>query len=44
MGPMMNQTMPNFTSWSGGHAGRGCSSADLAASGGAGRIYCFAAN
>jgi len=44
MGPMMNTSMPNFTSWGGGHPGRGCSSADLAASGGAGRIYCFAAN
>ncbi|HKO91142.1 MAG TPA: hypothetical protein VJU61_08320 [Polyangiaceae bacterium] len=44
MGPMMNQTMPNFTSWSGGHPAAGCSSADLAARGGSGRIYCFAAN
>jgi hypothetical protein len=44
MGPMMNQATPNFTSWSGGHAAAGCSSADLAARGGAGRIYCFAAN
>ena len=44
MGPMMNQATTNFTSWSGGHAAAGCSSADLAARGGAGRIYCFAAN
>jgi len=41
---MMNQTMPNFTSWGGGHPAQGCSSADLAARGGSGRIYCFAAN
>lgn len=44
MGPMMDTTQLRFTSWSGGHAAAGCSSADLAARGGAGRIYCFAAN
>jgi hypothetical protein len=44
MGPMMNTSMPNFTSWNGGHASRGCSTTDLAGSGGAGRIYCFATN
>jgi hypothetical protein len=44
MGPGMDATMPNFTSWNGGHAAAGCSAADLAARGGAGRFYCFAAN
>lgn len=44
MGPGMNTTMPNFTSWNGGHAAAGCSAADLAARGGSGRFYCFAAN
>ena len=44
MGPMMDQSMPNFTSWNGGHAAAGCSSSDLAARGGAGRFYCFATN
>jgi hypothetical protein len=44
MGPMMNTTMPNFTSWNGGHAAAGCSTPDLQARGGAGRFYCFAVN
>jgi hypothetical protein len=44
MGPMMNTTMPNFTSWNGGHAAAGCSAADLQARGGAGKFYCFAAD
>jgi hypothetical protein len=44
MGPGMNTTTPNFTSWNGGHAAAGCSAADLAARGGAGRFYCFATN
>lgn len=42
MGPMMDTTMPRFTSWNGGHPARGCSTADLAPSGSTGRIYCFA--
>jgi hypothetical protein len=44
MGPMMNTSMPNFTSWNGGHASRGCSSELLSMSGSTGRIYCFAAD
>lgn len=44
MGPGMNTTMPNFTSWNGGHASRGCSSELLSMSGSTGRLYCFAAN
>jgi hypothetical protein len=44
MGPGMDTSMPNFTSWNGGHAAAGCSSTDLAARGGAGRFYCFATN
>ena len=44
MGPMMNTSMPNFTSWNGGHAAAGCSAADLQSRGGAGKFYCFAAN
>ena len=44
MGPNMDTSMPNFTSWNGGHAAAGCSAADLAARGGAGRFYCFATN
>jgi hypothetical protein len=44
MGPMMATDQPRFTSWNGGHPARGCSSAELAMSGGAGRFYCFAAN
>ncbi len=44
MGPMMNTSMPNFTSWNGGHAAAGCSSADLQSRGGAGKFYCFAAD
>jgi hypothetical protein len=32
------------TSWNSAHATRGCSQADLAATGGAGRFYCFAIN
>ena len=44
MGPMMNTSEQRFTSWNGGHPGRGCTSEALAMSGGAGRFYCFAAN
>lgn len=44
MGPMMNTSMPNFTSWNGGHASRGCSADLLSMSGSTGRIYCFAAD
>ena len=44
MGPMMNTSEARFTSWNGGHAAQGCSAADLAARGGAGRFYCFATN
>jgi hypothetical protein len=44
MGPMMATDQPRFTSWNGGHPARGCSSAELAMSGGAGRFYCFATN
>jgi hypothetical protein len=44
MGPMMSTAMPRFTSWNGGHASAGCSATDLAASGGAGKFYCFAAD
>jgi hypothetical protein len=44
MGPMMDQSIPRYTSWNGGHAAAGCSATDLAARGGAGRFYCFAAN
>jgi len=44
MGPMMDSSTPRFSSWNGGHAAQGCSSPDLAARGGAGRIYCFATN
>lgn len=44
MGPMMNTTMPNFTSWNGGHPAAGCSSGDLQMRGGAGKFYCFAAD
>jgi hypothetical protein len=44
MGPMMDQSEPRYTSWNGGHAAQGCSAADLAARGGAGRFYCFATN
>jgi hypothetical protein len=32
------------TSWNSAHASKGCSQADLAATGGAGRFYCFATN
>ncbi len=32
------------TSWDSAHASRGCSQQDLAATGGAGRFYCFAIN
>jgi hypothetical protein len=32
----------NPTSWNSAHASRGCSQADLVATGGAGRYYCFA--
>jgi hypothetical protein len=44
MGPMMNTAEIRFTSWGGGHASPGCSSAALAMTGGAGRFYCFAAD
>jgi hypothetical protein len=44
MGPGMDTSMVNYTSWNGGHAAQGCSTPDLAARGGAGRIYCFATN
>jgi hypothetical protein len=44
MGPMMDTSLPNYTSWNGGHPARGCAAADLAPSGSTGRIYCFAAN
>jgi hypothetical protein len=43
MGPGMDSSTINFSSWSGGHAAQGCSATDLAARGGAGRLYCFAA-
>jgi hypothetical protein len=32
------------TSWNSAHASRGCSQAGLVATGGAGRLYCFAVN
>jgi hypothetical protein len=44
MGPGMSTTGVNFTSWGGGHPAAGCSTAELAARGGAGRFYCFAAD
>jgi hypothetical protein len=44
MGPGMDTSMINYTSWGGGHPAAGCSTADLAARGGAGRFYCFAAD
>lgn len=44
MGPMMATDQERFTSWNGGHPARGCSTAELEMSGGAGRFYCFAAN
>jgi hypothetical protein len=44
MGPGMAIDMPRFTSWNGGHATQGCSSALLAPSGSTGRFYCFAKN
>lgn len=44
MGPMMNREETRFTSWNGGHAAAGCSTADLNARGGAGKFYCFAAD
>ena len=44
MGPGMDTSMPNYTSWNGGHAAAGCSVADLQARGGAGKFYCFAAD
>ncbi|MGE0404791.1 MAG: hypothetical protein AB7O65_00715 [Candidatus Korobacteraceae bacterium] len=34
----------NPTSWNSAHASRGCSQANLVATGGAGRFYCFATN
>lgn len=44
MGPGMDVSTERFTSWSGGHPARGCSTADLAPSGSTGRLYCFATN
>jgi len=41
MGP---DTNPNATSWNASHPSRGCSQDGLAGSGGAGLLYCFAAN
>jgi hypothetical protein len=32
------------TSWNSAHPSRGCSQANLVATGGAGLLYCFAAN
>jgi hypothetical protein len=37
-------TSPPALSWNSSHQSRGCSQANLVATGGAGRIYCFAAN
>jgi hypothetical protein len=37
-------TSPPALSWNSSHQSSGCSQANLAATGGAGRIYCFAAN
>jgi hypothetical protein len=37
-------TNPPALSWNSSHQSRGCSQANLVATGGAGRIYCFAAN
>jgi hypothetical protein len=37
-------TNPPALSWNSSHQSRGCSQANLASSGGDGRIYCFAAN
>lgn len=44
MGPGMDSSTINFSSWGGGHPAAGCSTEDLAARGGAGRFYCFAAD
>jgi len=41
MGP---DTLATATSWNASHPSRGCSQADLVATGGAGLLYCFAAN
>jgi hypothetical protein len=35
---------PNPTSWNSSHGSRGCSQANLVATGGSGRFYCFAIN
>ncbi len=43
LGPGMNGAAP-FNSWNSSHAPAGCSQAQLVAVGGAGRIYCFAAD
>lgn len=43
LGPGMNSDAP-FNSWNSSHAPAGCSQAQLNAVGGAGRIYCFAAD
>jgi hypothetical protein len=32
------------SSWNSAHPSRGCSQADLVATGGAGQVYCFAVN
>jgi hypothetical protein len=37
-------TSPPALSWNSSHQSRGCSQANLVSTGGAGRIYCFAAN
>jgi hypothetical protein len=44
MGPGMDTSTINYTSWNGGHPAAGCSAADLAERGSAGRLYCFAAD
>jgi hypothetical protein len=44
MGPGMASVEPNHTSWNGGHASRGCGTAELSMSGSTGRFYCFATN
>jgi len=43
LGPGMSSDAP-FNSWNSSHAPAGCSAAQLVAVGGAGRIYCFAAD
>lgn len=41
MGP---DTLPTAASWNAAHPSRGCSQADLVGTGGAGLLYCFAAD